>query len=61
MKTRHTFDSFHKLEKDFSKQRLNNFARIGDSSGLILLKTKWEMKTENEKIQAKEGDSRSII
>lgn len=49
LKTGHTLGSFHRLGKDFSfKQRLNNFDRIGDSSGLMFLKTTTGILSEPE-------------
>lgn len=40
LKPGHTFDTFHSLGTDFSfRQRLNNFAKIGDKSEPIFLKT----------------------
>lgn len=44
LKITSTLDTFHRLGKDFSfKQWLNNFTKIGDSSGLIFLMTTIEM------------------
>lgn len=39
LKTGHTADRFHRLGKHFSIRKLNNFAKIRDSSGLSFLRT----------------------